>query len=159
MAITLNSYAATMQLQVEVYETAANGNALKRIESFSKGKTPVVIALNPTEKFQTITGFGGSFTESSASLLNRLSKKNRKKIIDAYFSESGANYSLTRTHINSCDFSLKHYAYAMVDGDKDLKSFSIDEDKNDIIPMILEAKQLQKKVLKLLHRPGRHRPG
>lgn len=153
MAITLNSYAATMQLQVEVYETAANGNALKRIESFSKGKTPVVIALNPTEKFQTITGFGGSFTESSASLLNRLSKKNRKKIIDAYFSESGANYSLTRTHINSCDFSLKHYAYAMVDGDKDLKNFSIDEDKNDIIPMILEAKATSKEGFKIIASP------
>lgn len=153
MAITLNSYAATRQVQVEVYETSANGNALKKIESFTKGKTPVVIALNPNEKFQTITGFGGSFTESSASLLNRLSKKNRKKIIDAYFSEGGANYSLTRTHINSCDFSLKHYAYAMVDGDKDLNSFSIDEDKNDIIPMILDAKATSKEGFKIIASP------
>ena len=60
----------------------------------------ITIDLNPEEKFQTITGFGGSFTESSAYLLNRLSKENRKKVLDAYFSEEGANYSLTRTHIS-----------------------------------------------------------
>jgi glucosylceramidase len=125
---------------MEVYETsAAGGNSLSRIVDFKTEKTPIIISLNPEEKFQTITGFGGSFTESSASLLNRLSKGNRKKILEAYFGKDGANYSLTRTHINSCDFSLDHYAYAMVDGDKKLESFSIAEDKEDIIPMILEA--------------------
>ncbi len=153
MAFTLNSCKATKQLQVEVYETSANGNSLKKITSFSEGKTPVIITLNSSEKFQTITGFGGSFTESSASLLNRLSKENRKKILDAYFSESGANYTLTRTHINSCDFSLKHYAYAMVDGDKNLENFSIEEDKNDIIPMILEAKAISKEGFKIIASP------
>ena len=110
--------------------------------------------LNPEEKFQTITGFGGAFTESSAYLLNKLSKENHKKIIDAYFSESGANYSLTRTHINSCDFSLKHYAYAMVDGDKDLDHFSIEEDKNNnLISMILEAKSISKEGFKIIASP------
>jgi glucosylceramidase len=43
------------------------------------------------------------------------------------------NYSLTRTHINSCDFSLKQYAYAMVDGDINLEHFSIVEDKKTIL--------------------------
>ena len=67
----------------------------------------------PEVKFQTITGFGGSFTESSAYLLNRLSKKNRDTILNAYFSEDGANYTLTRTHISSCDFSLNNYTYIL----------------------------------------------
>jgi len=151
MAITLHSYKATSQVQV--YETSAAGNSLKKITSFSEGKSPIVITLNPNEKFQTITGFGGSFTESSASLLNRLSSKNRKKILEAYFSNEGAKYSLTRTHINSCDFSLKHYAYAMVDGDKELHSFSIEEDKNDLIPMILEAKAISKEGFKIIASP------
>jgi glucosylceramidase len=111
------------------------------------------ITLNPEEKFQTITGFGGSFTESSAHLLNQLSKKNRKRVLDAYFSEAGANYSLTRTHINSCDFSLKQYAYAMVEGDKNLDNFSIEEDKNDIIPMILEAKSISKNGFNIIASP------
>jgi glucosylceramidase len=84
----------------------------------------------------------------------KLSPANRKKIIDAYFSKDGANYSLVRTHINSCDFSTKHYAYAMVDGDKYLEHFSIDEDKtNNLIPMILEAKAASKDGFKLFASP------
>ena len=42
------------QLVVEVYETSAQGNTLKRITEFTGSKTPVLISLNPEEKFQTI---------------------------------------------------------------------------------------------------------
>ena len=141
-------------LNFEVYETSQNGNALTKINAFSTDKNAVTININPKIKFQTITGFGGAFTESSAYLLNRLSEGNRKKIMQAYFSEAGANYSLTRTHINSCDFSLKHYAYDMVDGDKNLEHFSIDEDKkNNLIPMILEAKSISKDGFNIIASP------
>jgi glucosylceramidase len=140
--------------QFEVFETASNGNSLKKITEFSKSENPIVISLNSEEKFQTITGFGGAFTESSAYLLSKLGKENQKKIIDAYFSENGANYSLTRTHINSCDFSLKQYAYAMVDGDKNLEHFSIEEDKkNNLIPMILQAKAISKEGFNIIASP------
>ena len=78
--------------------------------------------------------------------------------MNAYFSEDGANYSLTRTHINSCDFSLKHYAYDLVDGDKNLDHFSIDEDKkNNLIPMILQAKAISKEGFKIIASPWTNR--
>jgi glucosylceramidase len=154
MAFSLNSCKVTKELKTEVYETSAQGNSLKKITEFSKGENPVLITLNQEEKFQTITGFGGSFTESSAYLLYKLSVANRKKIMNAYFSEEGANYSLTRTHINSCDFSLKQYAYAMEDGDKNLDHFSIAEDKkNNLIPLILEAKSISKEGFKIIASP------
>jgi len=154
MTFALVSCKTTKELEIEVYETSAQGNSLKRITAFSDSEKPVVISINPEEKFQTITGFGGSFTESAAHLLYKLSPANRKKIMDAYFSEAGANYSLTRTHINSCDFSLKQYAYAMEDGDKNLDKFSIEEDrKNNLIPMILEAKSISKEGFKIISSP------
>jgi glucosylceramidase len=153
MAFTLNSCKVTKDLEVEVYETSAQGNSLKKITEFSKSENPILITLNPEEKFQTITGFGGSFTESSAYLLNRLSVANRKKVLNAYFSEEGANYSLTRTHIASCDFSLSNYTYAKVDNDKLLENFSIEEDRNDLIPMILDAKAISKEGFKIIASP------
>jgi glucosylceramidase len=154
MAASMIGCKVSNDLETEVYETSAQGNSLKKITEFSEGENPVVVTVNPEEKFQTITGFGGAFTESSAHVLYRLSAANRKKIMDAYFSEAGANYSLTRTHINSCDFSLKHYAYAMVDGDKKLDSFSIEEDKkNNLIPMILEAQSISKDGFKIIASP------
>ena len=153
MAFTLNSCKTTKDLEVEVYETSAQGNSLKKITTFSKTENPVLITLNPDEKFQTITGFGGSFTESSAYLLNKVSVANRKKILDAYFSEEGANYSLTRTHIASCDFSLSNYTYAKVENDMLLENFTIEDDKDDLIPMILEAKAISKEGFKIIASP------
>ena len=140
-------------LIVEVYETSASGNKLTKITAFSSEENSTTIKLLPDSTFQTITGFGGSFTEASASLLNRLSRANRDKIIDAYFGESGAKYSLTRTHINSCDFSLSNYSYAPIEGDKELINFSIDEDRDDLIPMIKDAMAVSKDGFKILSSP------
>lgn len=153
MALSLNSCKEAGKVTVEVYETSAQGNALKKIEALSSAENPVLIKINPEEKFQTITGFGGSFTEASAYLLNKLSKANRDKILNAYFSEEGANYSLARTHINSCDFSLSNYAYAMKPGDKNLDSFSIEPDRNDLIPMIKDAMKISREGFKIIASP------
>lgn len=141
------------QLNVEVYETSASGNQLTRLTEFASGDSMVNIKLLPEVTYQTITGFGGSFTEASASLLNRLSKENRDKILEAYFGESGAKYSLTRTHMNSSDFSLSNYSYASVEGDKELKHFSIDVDRDDLIPMIKDAMAKSKDGFKILSSP------
>jgi len=140
-------------LEVEVYETSENGNKLTRIVEFSKVDSSAVIKILPEQKFQTITGFGGSFTESSAYLLNKLSKKNRDTILQAYFADDGARYSLTRTHIASCDFSLNNYTYAPVEGDVEMKHFSIDEDRDDLIPMIKEAQAISKDGFKIISSP------
>ncbi|OUR97609.1 glycosyl hydrolase family 30 [Flavobacteriales bacterium 33_180_T64] len=126
-------------LEVEVYETSASGNKLTRITEFSPVDSSVVLKILVDKKLQTITGFGGAFTESSAYLLNKLSKKNRDTILKAYFSKEGANYSLTRTHMNSCDFSLSQYSYAPVEGDMNLDHFTIEDDMDDLIPMIKDA--------------------
>jgi glucosylceramidase len=141
------------QLEVEVYETSASGHQLTRLTEFTAEDSIVTIKLLPDVTYQTITGFGGSFTEASASLLNKLSKDNRDKIIEAYFGESGAKYSLTRTHMNSCDFSLSNYSYAPIEGDMELKNFSIEEDRDDLIPMIKDAMSVSKDGFKIIASP------
>lgn len=140
-------------LQVQVFETSASGKNLAEVPLLEKIKNPLVVTLNPEEKFQTITGFGGSFTESSASLLNKLRPENRKKVLEAYFADSGARYSLTRTHINSCDFSLSNYSYAPVENDKELTNFTIKEDMDDIVPMIKDAMKISSDGFKIISSP------
>lgn len=139
-------------LSVSVYETSASGNNHVKIAEYSSNNSIATIKLNPSEEFQTITGFGGSFTEASAYLLNQLSQENRDAILQAYFGEEGAKYSLTRTHINSCDFSLGNYAYVKQE-DPELNDFSVEEDLDDIIPMILEAKNISKDGFKIIASP------
>ncbi len=139
--------------RAEVYETAANGNKLQKIEPLTAADDVVKITIKPEERYQQIIGFGGAFTESSAYLLNQLGKENRDRILQAYFSEAGANYSLTRTHINSCDFSLTQYAYAPIPGDKKLEHFSIEEDRGDLIPMIRDAQKISPNGFKIIASP------
>ncbi len=143
----------TEELTVEVYETSRNGNKLTPLSEFSDEGTPAVIRLLPGQEFQKITGFGGSFTESSAHLLNQLSRNNREKVIEAYFGDEGARYSLTRTHINSSDFSLGNYSYAPQEGDKELNSFSIEEDRDDIIPFIKDAMAVSSEGFRIISSP------
>lgn len=146
-------HTAIHNLAIAVYETSAAGNQLKEITAFPTADKAVAIKLLPGETFQTITGFGGAFTEAAAYLVNKLSPENRDKILEAYFGESGAKYSLTRTHMNSCDFSLSHYSYAPVADDKTLAHFSVAQDRNGIIPMIKAALAISKDGFKILASP------
>ncbi|MDR9417377.1 glycoside hydrolase family 30 beta sandwich domain-containing protein [Gracilimonas sp.] len=140
-------------LDVEIYETSESGNKLTKLEALSEADNPIKVTINPEKTFQEITGIGGSFTEASAYLLNELSEENRNDILEAYFGESGAKYSLTRTHMNSSDFSLGNYSYAPVPGDRNLENFSIEEDRDDLIPMIKDAMKISQDGFKIISSP------
>ena len=87
---------------------------------------------------QSILGFGGAFTEASASIYDQLETDKKNEIIQAYFGDSGNQYNMGRTHINSCDFSLGNYALCEQE-DRKLTDFSIERDKKMLIPFIKEA--------------------
>jgi glucosylceramidase len=133
---------ADRQFEATVIQTSRAGDRLRELDPVPMASTSAsaatTIRLDRERRFQVIVGFGGSFTESSAHVLNQLSSRQRKSVIEAYFSDSGAAYTLTRTHINSCDFSLDHYAY-VEPGDEALETFSIDEDLDDLVPLIKDA--------------------
>jgi glucosylceramidase len=86
-------------------------------------------------------------------VLNQLEKSQRMEVIQACFSPAGAHYSLTRTHINSCDFSLTNYAYANTPGDLELKEFSIQEDLADLVPLIQDAMAVGGASFKIMASP------
>lgn len=148
-AISCNS----INPEVQVYETSESGNQLSLLTTFELDSEASTIVINSKKELQTITGFGGAFTESSAYLLNKMSEEKRNEILAAYFAKDGARYSLARTHMNSCDFSLNNYSYTPVAGDKNLDHFSIDEDKDDIIPMIKDAMAISEDGFKLFSSP------
>jgi len=138
--------------------TAADGRkqAVEQNVDFQAG-TPegVTVTIYPDSLRQVIDGIGTSFTESSAFVLAHLEPEKRRAVMERIYGENGANFSLTRTHIASCDFSVEgRYTYAPVAGDTELTSFSIEEDKEgfdpakypgvqddayDLLPMIKEA--------------------
>jgi len=61
------SSASDNHLQLDIYQTSAAGDKLTFITpTDNQGKSTISIKLNPDLQYQTITGFGGAFTESSA---------------------------------------------------------------------------------------------
>jgi len=143
---------------VEILLTSESGHKLASMDvvSFQPGDADgTVISVDPHSTKQTIDGIGTSFTESSAFVLAHLEPARRRAVMQAIFGESGANFSLARTPVGSCDFAVKgRYSYAAAPDDGDLTAFSIAPDVEgfdpadypgvkdagyDLLPMIQEA--------------------
>lgn len=120
--------------------------------SFSKdfdNQERELINLYPNIEYQEILGFGGAFTEASAYALSKTAPNLYHSILEDYFSEDGLNYTLCRTHIGSCDFCIKSYSYIK---NNDITTFSIEHDKQYLIPMIKHAININKNI-KILASP------
>lgn len=148
---------------VERYLTARDGaqpriaRQLSPVVSAPPAFKPVrtcSITVDLAEEKQVIEGFGGAFTEASATVWAALSAARQQEIVEAYFDPvRGHGYSLGRTHLNSCDFALGNYAYCEQDGDFELATFSIERDRRALIPLIQRAQRQAGGTIKLLASP------
>lgn len=117
-------------------------------------KAPASVFIDPGVRYQEIEGFGGAFTEAAAHTFYRLPPERQAEVLKACFDPvAGLGYTLCRTHINSCDFSLGTYAYDEVDGDVELRHFSIARDRQALIPLIRAAQQAAGRPVRLLASP------
>lgn len=93
--------------------------------------------VNTIEARQTFDGIGSSLTESSAYVMACLDPEVRAEVIEKFFGEKGANFSVTRTHIGASDFSVEGlYSLDMVEGDEKLEHFSMEEDMKGFSPSV-----------------------
>ncbi len=138
-----------------VYQSSRAGDQLAIVDvaASSAGEATVALTVDSDTTFQTIRGFGGAFTESSAYVLSLLSDEKRQEVIEAYFGSEGAAYSLMRSHIGSCDFSLGNYSYADVEGDVDLEHFTIEHDRELVLPLIKDAMSVSEDGFKIIASP------
>jgi glucosylceramidase len=101
------------------------------------------LKLRPAETFQEMVGFGGALTESSAWVLAQLPPEKRLEVIRRYYDpQEGIGYTLARTHINSCDFSLNIWSLAEVPGDYDLHHFTLEPMRRWLMPLLRDAQQV-----------------
>ncbi|MDF1697640.1 MAG: glycoside hydrolase family 30 protein [Saprospiraceae bacterium] len=132
--------------QSTVYTTAsetdlrlANTATLKYETARQPYENEVSIFVNPRKTFQTFIGIGAAITDASAETFAKLPAAKQEELLKAFYdTEEGIGYSLCRTPIHSCDFSSESYTY-IEEGDKELKTFSIERDQKYKIPMIKRA--------------------
>jgi glucosylceramidase len=122
-----------------VYETAqASGHMLSEVARPTDGAAGAAeITCDPATSYQAIEGFGGALTESSAWVLGELAPGQRTEVLRRYYDpKDGIGYTLARTHINSCDFSLGSWSLDSVPGDTSLAHFSLDPMRKWVLPLI-----------------------
>ena len=137
---------ATTNMNASIY-TTAHKTDLKLSETgaltFNDFKQPleteIDVLVDPSKQFQTFIGIGAALTDAAAETFYKLTEENQDKFLEAYYSrENGIGYSLGRTIIHSCDFSSGSYTY-IEEGDKELKTFNIDHDRQYRLPFTKKA--------------------
>ncbi|WP_433887545.1 glycoside hydrolase family 30 protein [Streptomyces sp. CA-111067] len=108
------------------------------------------IHVDPSLKFQKVTGFGASITDSSAAVLYRLDRPARDALMaDLFDPRSGAGFGMLRQPIGASDFATADYSFDdMPAGQTDygLEHFSIAHDTRQILPLLRQAKALNPRL-------------
>lgn len=93
--------------------------------------------------YQAIRGFGGCFNELGWLALQTVSEQERNQIIKELFDPEEMNFTFNRAPVGANDFADHWYSYDEVEGDYELKHFSVERDEQVLIPYIHAAQQWQ----------------
>ncbi len=112
------------------------------------------VFVDSTRRLQTLLGFGGAFTEATATVWQQLAPAQADAFLRACFSPTeGHGYTLCRVPMGSSDFGLGNYAHADVDGDFALEHFNIERDRRALLPLIHAARRVAGRPIRLLASP------
>ncbi|WP_127530913.1 glycoside hydrolase family 30 protein [Paenibacillus kobensis] len=135
--------------QVQVWLTTADKSKLLSQEenvklTASKGSGEEDIVLDANTQYQQMDGFGASMTDSSAYLIgSKLSEEQRMTLMNKLFDhEQGIGISYMRIPLGASDFARTQYSYDEMpagETDESLGKFSIDHDKEFLIPTLKQA--------------------
>ena len=104
------------------------------------------IKLDPQTTFQTMDGFGGCFNELAWEALGSLPTEKREAALKELFAPEGVNFTLCRAPLGANDFSLGWYSLDETPGDYAMKHFSIERNREALIPFIKAAMKYQPKL-------------
>src|SRR6202050_3382220 len=131
--------------EISVWETSGDQRfaAAPQITWRSAARKPSAdqIHLDPGTKFQKILGFGGAFTDATCYTFNQLAPAAREKLFHELFHPSEMGLSTGRICVGSSDYSTKLYSFDEGEPDPELKRFSIDHDREYILPILRQARQ------------------
>jgi glucosylceramidase len=104
-----------------------------------------VLELNG-QSYQTMEGFGGCFNELGYIALNKILKEKREEVLRSLFGIEECNFTYCRLPIGANDYSESWYSLNETKGDYEMKEFSIERDKEYLIPYIQDAEKYSGKL-------------
>jgi glucosylceramidase len=99
-----------------------------------------IIVIDPSSLKQEIDGFGGAFNEKGWEALLLLTPEERDEVIEELFDPAeGAKFNICRVPIGASDYAISRYTLNETEDDFEMRDFSIERDKDYLIPYINAA--------------------
>src|ERR1700722_1656559 len=134
-----------------VWITTADGtdklSDLGTVDFSTAPSTAPTVVVDPPLTYQTMQGFGGAITDSSASVLYTLPAAQRAQVMASLFSPvTGDGLDYLRQPVGGSDMvATAPYTYddlAAGQTDYNMRHFSVAHDQAQILPLLREAKSL-----------------
>ena len=102
----------------------------------------ISIRLDIDKTQQTIDGFGGCFNELGWEALGMVKPEKKQQVLnDLFGTQNGCKFNICRMPIGANDYAVDWYSHNETDGDFAMENFSIDRDRQRLIPYIKEAQK------------------
>lgn len=137
--VSLTATAQKMQVSEWISSTKTKPWQTKKLNKEKSSQKAVEIFTN--KSLQKIEGFGSCFNELGWTSLSQLNPADKEKVFKELFTKDGANFTISRMPIGANDFSRDWYSYDEMDGDFEMKNFSIKNDYETLIPFIKSAQK------------------
>lgn len=134
-------------MKIHEFESANPEALFTKVQSEKIVDPSEKIEINVAKKHQEIDGFGASFTDSAAFLIDKvLNDSDKADVMTKLFDpKDGIGLSTVRNPMGASDYARFIYSYDdQLEGqfDPELKDFSIDHDRESILPLTKWALQL-----------------
>jgi glucosylceramidase len=144
-ALAATASAQTVRVWITTSDRSATLEEAPSVAFSGASRGGNVVVIDERETYQEIEGFGASFTDAAAYLLNQVATPvERDAAMRNLFTREGTGIgvSFVRNPMGASDLARFHYSYADAPADPALSGFSIAHDQADIIPLMLLARQL-----------------
>ena len=126
-------------MKATIYTTNEYGEYISRPVTYGQPLSGITTAVKSENTVNTdFMGFGVAITGSSCYNLSLIEGSERYELLRRLYSKEGLNFGIGRLSIGSSDYSAEIYTYDDVKDDISLEHFSIERDKEYIIPIIKE---------------------
>jgi glucosylceramidase len=104
---------------------------------------PSALRIDEGTSYQTVDGFGACFNALGWQALLALTPEKREDALRSLFAPGEANFTLGRVGMGANDFALGWYSYDETPEDYGLKHFTIENDRETILPFVRAAMRYQ----------------